>query len=496
MIGWVSLVAGVLFLLTVGDAQAEPMADEMEDEPSGMPASQAVPAPTPALPAAPVRAATPLVQPSDETASYGGPLWSRGNLFGDPGGYRSAARMRGLTFTLEEQAEVLGNLTGGTRRGAVVEGALSMGVALDTGKAGLWPGGLLNVSAYQIHGRGLSLNHLGNNLNTVSGLEALPGTLLYELWYQQEFFGGGLNIRVGQLAADQEFMVSNYSELFLNNAFGWPTLAGADLPSGGPAFPLATPGARLRAKPLPNLTILLGVFNGDPAGPGEGLPQTRNASGTAFRVNDGALVIGEVQYTIGGVQSAMLPGSYKLGAWYNSARLSGQPSSGVDIGSSISQKTAGRTPKGNWSIYGLADQMLFRKSGTEDEGIGVFLRVLGAPGDRNLVNVSADFGLTWKGIVPGRTDDTAGVGFGLARVSSSFIHGGGSFRTLGGSGNLSGHTEAVLELTYQAQLAPWWQVQPTAQYLSNLGGGARNSEQPGKRLGNSAVLGLRTAVTF
>ena len=54
----------------------------------------------------------------------------------------------------------------------------------------------------------------------------------------------------------------------------------------------------------------------------------------------------------------------------------------------------------------------------------------------------------------------------------------------------------MLELTYQAQIAPWWQVQPTAQYVFNLNGGVPNPQQPARRLPDAAVLGVRTTVTF
>ncbi len=122
------------------------------------------------IPATRQTEATP--QPAGEADSFGGPLWQRSNLFGDPAGCRSALAAHGVTFGLQEQAEILGNASGGTRRGAVFEGLLSMSAGVDTEKAGLWSGGTFNVSGYQIHGRGLSLNNLDNNANTVSSLEA------------------------------------------------------------------------------------------------------------------------------------------------------------------------------------------------------------------------------------------------------------------------------------------------------------------------------------
>jgi len=56
--------------------------------------------------------------------------------------------------------------------------------------------------------------------------------------------------------------------------------------------------------------------------------------------------------------------------------------------------------------------------------------------------------------------------------------------------------ESVLELTYQAQVAPWWQVQPTAQDMFNPNGGVPNPQRPEKRLRGAGVLGLPTTVTF
>ena len=54
----------------------------------------------------------------------------------------------------------------------------------------------------------------------------------------------------------------------------------------------------------------------------------------------------------------------------------------------------------------------------------------------------------------------------------------------------------MLELTYQAQFAPWLQVQPTAQYVFNPLGGVPDPVNPAHRLRDALVLGVRTGVTF
>jgi porin len=47
----------------------------------------------------------------------------------------------------------------------------------------------------------------------VSGIEALPTTRLYEIWFEQKW-GTKLALRAGQLAADTEFMTAKYTDVF------------------------------------------------------------------------------------------------------------------------------------------------------------------------------------------------------------------------------------------------------------------------------------------
>ena len=77
----------------------------------------------------------------------------------------------------------------------------------------------------------------------------------------------------------------------------------ANLPSGGPAYPLATPGVRLQLNPTENISLLGAVFAGDPAGKdcyttGAGDPQLCNKHGTTFSLDGGAFWLGEAQYNV------------------------------------------------------------------------------------------------------------------------------------------------------------------------------------------------------
>ena len=442
------------------------------------------------LPGAPeTRAQQPLGPPQE--APSDGSLWQRDRLLGDPGGIRSRIEDAGFTITVQETSEVLGNVTGDTT-GAVYEGSTLAALQIDTAKAIGLPGGTFRASMYQIHGQGLSANNLGN-LNTVSNIEASPGSRLFDLWYEQSLLGGAVSLRLGQQAADEEFQVSTYGGLFINASFGWPTLAALALPGGGPAYPLAALGGRLKLQPREDLTLLLGVYSGSPARAGQD-----NTSGTSFVLDQGVFVIGEVQYAINtGVTAAGAPGTYKLGAWYNSNAFPDQRYGANGL--LLADPSSSGVPlphSGNYSIYAVADQMVWREPGTKDEGIGVFARITGASGDRNPVSAFVNAGATWKGAIPGRPDDTIGLGVGYARISDNARAADSDVASFSGSFYPVRGNETVLELTYQAAVTPWLTVQPDFQYIFNPGCGQPSVNDPTRKAADAAVLGMRGVVVF
>ncbi|WP_028227048.1 carbohydrate porin [Paraburkholderia ferrariae] len=428
-------------------------------------------------------------------------FWDRSNLFGDMGGLRSWMGNYGVTFGLQETSEYMNNLSGGTHRGGAYDGVTQFGLGIDTQKAFGLPGGIFNVSALQIHGTNLSERNL-QTLQLATGVEADAGTRLWELWYQQSLLGGKVDVKVGQQSLDQEFMVSQYAGTFMNATFGWSALPSVDLPGGGPAYPLSSLGVRMRATPTDAITVLGGVFDGNPA-PGTGDPQKLNASGTTFNLHNGALVIGEVQYAINQPSSnpndpkpSGLPGTYKLGFWYNSNRFAdmGYDNTGLSLASPASTGVPA-THGGDYSIYAVADQMVWRPSADSPQSVGVFARVMGAPGDRNLVDLGVNAGVTLKAPFKGRDNDVVGLAVGYAHIGSH-AQDLASAQANYTPGYLSRSAETILEATYQYQVAPWWQIQADFQYAFRPAGGIPNPENPSQRVGDEAIVGLRTTVAF
>jgi porin len=449
------------------------------------------------------------LQPDQNATQATGPFGFVNNLsrsaymLGDMWGLRTALSQYGISFALQETSEVLGNVTGGSQRGAAYDGLTQMAVQLDTKRAFGFYGGTFNVSALQIHGNNLSATNL-LTLQTSSGIEADKATRLWELWYQQKFLEEDrLDIKVGQQSLDQEFMVSQNASYFMNTMFGWPMVPSADLPGGGPAYPLSALGVRLRVRPIDPLTFLFGVFNGSPVRNNVGDPQMQNPSGTSFPLNGGVLAIAEMQYSYPSLgtmlyadQPEPLARTYKLGVWYDSESFADQQFNNADT--SLAGGGVPLQHHGDFSIYAVADQLVWVDPEESDRTINLFARALSAPqADRNLITFSLNAGLTFHEPFLHRDDDTFGVGMGYAKVSgasaaldqaTAAANPGTFVPTRGG--------ETYIEITYQYQVTPWWQLQPDIQYVFNPGGGIANPNAPSQRVGNELVLGLRTNILF
>ena len=434
-------------------------------------------------------------------------ILSRDKLLGDMGGLRTGLDRYGVTLSLTDLSDVMGNASGGRKQGITYNALTTLTLRLDMQEAFGWDGGTINVSGLQIRGRGLNGFYL-NDLETVSGIAAAPTTRLWEIWYQQAFADGKYDVRLGQQSIDQEFLVSQGSALYVNTMMGWPMLPSANLYAGGPAYPLSSLAVRFRAQPTASITLLAGVFQDNPpGGPFADDSQLRGSSrwGGNFNLRTGALFIAEVQYAInqpaeGDTDTAsFLPGTYKLGAWFDTASF---PNQRYDtMGVQLANPASNGIPKMNQrnaSFYGVIDQMIWRPDPQSPRSVSVFARAMGAPDDRNLISFSLNAGINVKAPLPGRDDDTLGIGFGVAKVSrdtrgfdrDTNVYSGSPFPVPIRS------TETFVEVTYQIQVTPWLQIQPDFQYIFNPGGGIANPNSPASRHKNEAVLGVRTGVTF
>ena len=439
------------------------------------------------------------VQTIDEASPSSQSTDSPYGLAGDLEGYRKKIEDNGIDLNAVEILDFLGNPTGGTTQGTVIQGVFQPTLDVDFGKLADINGLTAHASAFQVHGRGMSVSDLNNNIATSTGIEADRATRLFELWVQKTLYGGDLSVRAGQLAADQEFITTQYGALFMNSVYGWPSSIATNLPGGGPGYPLATPGVRVRIGQTDPWAAQIAVFDGDPSGgPGNGTAQSHNPSGTKFPLNHYALVMTEVDYGNQG-DGVDLSGTYKVGMWYHTGTFADQRygTDGLSL-ANLSSNGIAKTHHGNYGFYGVIDQTLWHPADSKDKALSGFMRLLWNPDDRNTVAYQLDVGLNLLGMIPERDNDIVGLAFAYLPITDSASGLDQDTNAFNSTNAPLRNYESQIELTYQAQISPWLTVQPEFQYVFHPGGNLANPNDVSgtKPVGDAAILGVRAIVRF
>jgi porin len=413
---------------------------------------------------------------------------------------------RGLNFGATYIGDFIGNASGGTSRGFIHLGRFDLSVDADLEKLVGWTGGRFFANTYQIYGRGLTRDYI-HNLATISEGEALPDSRLYNAYFEQSFYNGALNIRVGQQAADVEFFDSQTDDLFINGTFGWPAIKATNLPAGGPAPPIAVPGIRVKAALSDRITIFGAVFNGNPAQPGDDDPQLRDNHGLAFRVNDPPWVIGQIRFDydveIGG---RPLAGNFTPGGWYHTGQFDDQrfTAQGLSIADPNGTGIAAKL-RGNFGIFATIEQTLYRPPSVTERGVSaslpgvtVFGRIAYSPPDRNLIDLYLDGGVGFVGFVPGRPLDRFGMAVAYMQISDADRNLDRDTQFFSGLPSPVRSNETVLELIYEAHIRPGWLLAPYFQYVFRPSGGIPNPNDPNglSRIGDAAVFGITTTLRY
>lgn len=405
-----------------------------------------------------------------------------------PSAVASALAERGIELNAVYLSDALGNVRGGTKRGWIYQGKFEVAVAADLDKLAGFDGWSFHVSGFNSHNTGRLRRDYIAGINTVSNIEGRDGTRLSELWLEMEFYASRASLRFGQLAADVEFFASASSALFLQS--DWPTIAAANLPSGGPAFPLSAPGVRLKIDPTAQSSLLLAVFNGDPAGSGLGDEQQRNRHGLEFRTSDPALIMGELQFRRHHENDATgLARTVKIGGWHHHAKFDHRrfAHDGTLLADPASSGIAAQR-KSNSGLYAIVEQQLFRpRGGDADSGVSAFGRVSTTRPDRNLISFFLDGGLVFADVIAARPHDKFGLSVMYARFPSTVRAFDRDLVFLAGAtGPIRDH-EANIEFTYSAQLTPGWSLQPVLTFVRHPSGDASR---------NATVTGVRSVLRF
>jgi porin len=403
----------------------------------------------------------------------------------------------GLCLDAEATADGFANVSGGVRNGAAAIAQVRVGLTADLDELLGLGGWTARLSGAGIYGRQPTPTRVGS-LAPVSNIEALSTVRLYEAWLERSFGDWG-SVRFGQLAADSEFATLAAAETLVNGTFGWPVALAGALPSGGPAYPLATPGIRLNlGDPEAGTGARFGLFAGDPGGRygAETDPQRHNRHGTIFSSPGGIFSVAEA---VTGAEAAEgsdgpRPWVLKLGGWYHNG---GFDSVRFDqTGLSLADPASDGVPRrfsNNYGGYAIGEAVLWRAEGAH---VAVFARAFAQPADRNAVSLQIDGGIAWRGPF-GRENDTLALGVSWARIGGPSRDLDRDLLAFGATRPVRNH-ETVVELGYDIAVVPdRLALRPLVQGLFNPAAREPDERRNAERaLPDAVLVGLRAVVTF
>jgi porin len=270
-----------------------------------------------------------------------------------------------------------------------------------------------------------------------------------QLWYQQDLFDDRLRFRVGKLDVGEGFDFHGQTVAFDANAyanFGGTQFLNAGLINN---FSIALPdfglGAIVFGEPVERVYVAGAVANANADGTTPGFVDAFGSDSKWFFIAETGLV-GELPSSSGG-----LPGQVNLGYW--SSQFEAAP--------------AGQ------GVYLGMNQLVYRESADDLQGLGIFARWGWADSDPLGVSDFWSLGAQYRGPIPGRDRDVLGLGW-----AQSFTVGDPVF---------TAPYEGVLEAYYLARVTPWFLLSPMIQYVVNPGS---------TDLDNAVVLSLRAQIVF
>ena len=382
---------------------------------------------------------------------YGGELLVRSTLTGDWGGARTDLSRKGIQFD-NSLTHVAGSVVDGGVTGPVLsrffsgrddeETHLSWDNVLqfDTGKLGLWPGGVLKIRGEGRTGKGV--NASAGAISPVDSDMLFPlsnfGDTIYDLTeatflqFLSEYMGvvvGLLNTLDGDALdlAGSTRGTAQFSNLsFQLNPVELAAVPYKTLGGGVILLPTGDPHA---------LTISALVFNTEDSSGGD--PFSRDA-GTSYST--------EVNHRF---RLFDRPGKQVAGFVYADADFGNLEDPRI-----ILPGPAGSAKNSTWAAYYGFEHYFKVDAETEHgtKGIGVFGRIGFSDGNPNPVEGGFSIGI--GGNSPLRSQDTFGLGAYYVDVSDAAI-----------LDALNVEDEQGLELWYNIELAPWLHVTPDLQII-------------------------------
>jgi porin len=412
--------------------------------------------------------------------NFGGDLSSRAYLLGDWGGRRTELANKGIQFkgslTPTLQSVTSGGLQSDTELG--VSG--DVWAALDFDRMGVIPGGLLvvrveyDVGNSIVQSAGALMSPSYNAIIPVTS-ELDADTLTITNLYYTQFFGKKFGAWFGRTDNHHNANLGEFAGLNPNvGKTQFQNLAMTAIPVMPISQPYVTSlGGGVFAQPTRNLSFAAMVMDSRESSQRHGLDD--------FGRDWNAFFTARLQHNLGGLPGGQLLGySYSWDGDYT--KLENNQIKNVVAGTPLgSASDSWAIIYSGWQYVQVFDGDTSKPINLNDgradhRGWGVFLMAGLADDDTNPIQGSLTVGVGGRGLLPGRPNDSFGIGYYILDVKSDVV---ADFIGLKSD-------EQGIEIFYEAEISPWLHVTPDLQIID-----------PGLSASDTAViLGLRVNVNF
>ncbi len=392
-------------------------------------------------------------------------------LPGTSGGYAVNLQSLGAGFgrTLADQgiylvgrqlAEPLGNVSGGIRRGGSYEGLANIGLDLDANRIAGIAGGAVHFLVSDIQGQSFAAYSGSSYLNNRVFAGVGPTLRLNELSYEQSLFGQHLNLRVGRIPAYTQFDGSELYCTFITSLCRTPAAYTFD--RGYPPYPAASYAAIAQVRIAGPVYANVAVFENEPV-----LSTTSHSGfpGRDWGLNyaSGATIPAQLGYRTT-AQQERYPRAFDVGGFYDTGRYADPL---LDAGGRNRIQFGGpsRTDTGLSQLYVQAQQMVYRPD-PADRGVTLFGGANWATSGQPSVARMVFGGAYFRGVVPGRPNDTAGLAVSLLGVNPRITERISSLLAKSTGGQAS-RSEISYEVNYGLAVAPGFTFKPFLQFISH-----------------------------
>ena len=389
-------------------------------------------------------------------------------LLGDWNGKRTELAGQGVKFDANIAADAAYLAEGGRHEdhAATVASQFWLGSTLDLEKLAGWDGVTIRAAVSARQGQSTTVDDLQDSAAPqMANVQANFGrgnqkTRLSELSIEKNFKEQGVSVKVGRLGLGMDFNVMACD--FQSTAFCAAQM-GKWQGNIWMNTPVAQWGGRVKYQATPEIAAQVGVYEFNPENALE-----RHGWNLDTDNADGVTIPVEVIWTPKSLLNG-LPGSYRVGAMYNTAD---EAKNQYDVAYAKGTVGEDRTFAG-W----LAVEQQLTSTGSGKQGLHSFANFSWHDRSTNKVDNSQQLGVKYIGLFNSQPNDILGLAVNRVHVND---------RVTNPAFNAS--AEYNVELNYSYNPTKWLMIRPNLQYVINPG--STNN------VDNAFVLGLGSKIIF